>query len=79
MWTYIKSNSGMGLQEQWIRKVDAAPAISLKRDGAGWVASLLDRSGISVVTLDIDDMTLDEAKRACECVLRGMGWEVTNV
>ncbi len=79
-WTHLKANGGMGLEEQWILRVQNAPVCSLKaiarvkRGRCSWTASLLCTTGISTIALDLDDATLEQAQAAAEAQLRAMGW-----
>ena len=74
-WHHIKASSGVGLSEQWILRMLNAPVCSLKRDKEtqGWQASLLNRTGISCVVVQMPQQTLEQAQRSCEVQLIEMG------
>lgn len=73
-WTHLKAAAGMGLEEQWIFRPDAAPLCSLKRGSTPdfWRASLLNLSGVSCVVLHTSG-ALEQAQKNCEKELRLMG------
>jgi hypothetical protein len=82
MWTYIKANGGMGLEEQWSFRPYVLPLnvmkplCQLKRNGGGhWLANLLNESGVSATAWHLGNvLTLEQAKLECEAELRMMGW-----
>lgn len=78
MWVHLKANTGVGLQEQWIKRAGNKPACSLRRgESIGtWEARLLNHDGISCVVMHTAATTLEIAQHYCETELRGMGWEV---
>lgn len=75
-WTHIKSNGGMGLEEQWIFRPENKPLVSLKQgdDPQTWVASLLNLTCISACSLVCHNSTLEQAESECEQSLHDMGW-----
>ena len=79
-WTKIEANASLMLESQWILRAENAPVCSLKRGETQgtWVASLLNRTGISCVIQHMARSTLEEAKRECEETLREMGWSIKN-
>lgn len=74
-WTKIDANATVMLTAQWVFRAENAPVCSLKKGETPgtWVASLLNRSGISCVICHTSG-TLEQAQRNCEKELRLMGW-----
>lgn len=76
MWKKIESNSTVMLEAQWIFRAENAPVCSLKKGETPgtWVASLLNRTGISCVVMHMNGSTLAQAQGEAEEQLREMGW-----
>lgn len=79
MWTHIKANPGMGLEEQFMLRWQGAPVATLKPAPLSstmkdrWSLSLLARDGMSANSI-IVIAPLDRAKATAERMSRALGW-----
>ncbi len=77
-WTHVNKQPAYGLEEQWIRRMNNAPVVSLKRSVGieGWSASMLNTNGLGVKVMHLSHhMNLETAQFACENELVNMGWK----
>lgn len=75
MWTHIRANGGLGMEEQWLFRAAGVPMCALKRRETAWEAALLVIEGISAnIHMFSGDWTLEEAKKSAVEELRRMGW-----
>jgi len=75
-WIHMAANPGMGLEEQWLRRIGVVPAIALKRDRDDrWIAWILETTGISARAIYFAaTLTLVEAQDAAMVAARETGW-----